>query len=252
MISKYENVAKQTGSMLFPQIGVESSPADLMAWSAAKHNREHFSSETGQVVMCVHRLSSVPSGGTLASVLSFFDIFTLREIAEGFKPYALSPVPNPKANPQRPSLWTILTGVRTVPHLGILTTFIGGNTDKAIVDRTWGLLSQTPSKKEEFYGPNFSFSEHIKVSNWLYGMLIHWAIGLSGFFLATIPPLRALVKKFVYAPGSGPDREDAKKDEIEYRAVATPDASNMGNQAFCRAWFNGSMYACESFMNLSS
>lgn len=56
MIKKYENVAKQTGSMLFPEIGIESSPADLLAWSMAKHNREQFSANTGEVVMCVHRL----------------------------------------------------------------------------------------------------------------------------------------------------------------------------------------------------
>lgn len=56
MIKTYEHAAKQTGSMLFPQIGVESSPADLLAWSAVKHNREQFSAKTGEVVMCIHHL----------------------------------------------------------------------------------------------------------------------------------------------------------------------------------------------------
>lgn len=192
------------------------------------------------------RNSSAPSGGTLASLLTFFDEFSLKEMAEGFKPYALSPVPNTQAKSQGQSIWTVLTGLRTVPNLGILTTFIGGNTDKAIVERTWGLFSQTPSKQQESYGPNFSFSEHMKARNWLYGILIHWAIGLSGFLFVTLPPLRRLVKKFVYSQGTGPDYEQAKKDEIEYRAVATPDAGqNVGKLAFCRAWFHGSMYACK-------
>lgn len=56
MIKKYEHTAKETGSMLFPQIGVESSPADLLAWSVAKHNREKLSAKTGEVVMCVYHL----------------------------------------------------------------------------------------------------------------------------------------------------------------------------------------------------
>lgn len=179
-------------------------------------------------------------------MLSFFDVYPLKEVAEGFKPYALSPVPNPKAKSQGQSIWTILTGLRTVPNLGMLTTFIGGNTDKAIVERTWGLFSQTPTKKDEFYGPNFSFSEHMKVRNWLYGIMIHWALGLSGFLFVALPPLRKLVKRFVYEQGTGPDYEQAKKDEIEYRAVGTPDAGNeAGKLAFCRAWFHGSMYACK-------
>lgn len=182
----------------------------------------------------------------MASVLTFFDTFSLKEIADGFKPYALSPVPNSRPKPQGQSIWTTLTGLRTVPNLGLLTTFIGGNSDKAIVDRTWGLFSQTPSKQDEFYGPNFSFSEHMKARNWLHGILIHWAIGLSGFLFVTLPPLRRVIKKFVYEQGAGPNYEQAKNDEIEYRAVATPDASeDVEKVAFCRAWFRGSMYACK-------
>lgn len=59
MIKKYESVAKQTGSMLFPEIGVESAPADIVAWSLAKHNRTQLDSKTGEVVMSVHKLKSV-------------------------------------------------------------------------------------------------------------------------------------------------------------------------------------------------
>lgn len=67
MIKKYENVAKQSGSMLFPEIGVESTPAELVAWSVAKHNRVHFGAKTGDVVMSVHRLKWVVPSSLLAS-----------------------------------------------------------------------------------------------------------------------------------------------------------------------------------------
>lgn len=57
MIKKYESTAKKSGSMLFPEIGVESAPAELLAWSLAKHNRVHFGgAKTGEVVMSVHKL----------------------------------------------------------------------------------------------------------------------------------------------------------------------------------------------------
>lgn len=56
MIKKYEETAKRSGSMLFPEIGVESAPADLVTCSLAKHNRTQFGAKTGEVVMSIHDL----------------------------------------------------------------------------------------------------------------------------------------------------------------------------------------------------
>lgn len=56
MIKKYETAAKESGSMLFPEIGIESSPADLIAWSVVKHNRTQLNAKTGEVVLSVHEL----------------------------------------------------------------------------------------------------------------------------------------------------------------------------------------------------
>lgn len=139
-----------------------------------------------------------------------------------------------------------LTGLRTVPNLGLQTSFLAADNDRGIVHRTWGLLQQIPSKKDEFYGPNFSFAEQLKARNWLFGVLAHWGVGLAGILLATLPPLRKLVRLFLYAQGEGPEAEAANKDEIEYRGVAKPDGGEgHGKVAFCRTWFNGSMYACK-------
>lgn len=56
MIAKYEHVAKATGAMMFPQIGIESAPPDLMTWSMAKVNREKLSARTGAVNVSIHQL----------------------------------------------------------------------------------------------------------------------------------------------------------------------------------------------------
>lgn len=53
MIKKYEHVAKESGSMLFPEIGIESAPADLVAWSLAKQNRLDLGAKTGETVLAV-------------------------------------------------------------------------------------------------------------------------------------------------------------------------------------------------------
>lgn len=182
----------------------------------------------------------------MATVLSFFDNFTLQEIGQSLKPFALSPVPNPKAAAKRGSIFTKLTGLRTVPNLGLLTTYVAGDSDRAIVQRTWGLFSQISSKKDESYGPNFDFGEYMKPRNWLSGLFLHLCIAVAGFLFVVLPQLRNLVKRFVYEQGQGPDTEQAKRDVVEYRGIATPDTdAAAGKQAYCRAWFNGSMYACK-------
>lgn len=63
-------------------------------------------------------LTSVPtsgaaSGGTLATVLSFFDMFSLKEIAAANNPYCISPVPNPAAASRS----------RPIARYGMLSTY---------------------------------------------------------------------------------------------------------------------------------
>lgn len=173
-------------------------------------------------------------------------MFSLKEIVASTKPFAISPVPNPKAASQSRPLAQKLTGTRYVPSLGLLTTFVAADSDRAIVERTWGLLSQNPARKDEFYGPDFRFSEHLRVRNWLYGLLVHLGFSIGSFLFVTVPPLRWLLKKLVYAQGQGPEAEQAKKGRIEYRAIGKPDGwKENGKAAFCKARFDGSMYDCE-------
>ncbi|KUJ11573.1 uncharacterized protein LY89DRAFT_654225 [Mollisia scopiformis] len=238
MIKKYDAVAKESGSMLFPQLGLESSPADLITWSLAKYNRMEFRAKTRDVVVSVHRLDSVPSGGTVSSLLSIFDVCSLEEVHTAMKPYALSPVPNPNQ-----ATAPIFPGTKTIPHLGRVTTFLSGAMDRAIVYRTWGLLSQIHSKQEESYGPDFSFEEYTKTGNWFSGRMVHYGTAMTALLLAKSSSMRKLVKRLVYKPGEGPSMEQAKDDIIEYRALATPDRPTEEVQAYCQATYHGSMYS---------
>jgi short subunit dehydrogenase-like uncharacterized protein len=51
MIKKYERTAKSTGSIMIPQIGLDSAPADMMTWVLVNMIREKFSSPTAEVVL---------------------------------------------------------------------------------------------------------------------------------------------------------------------------------------------------------
>jgi short subunit dehydrogenase-like uncharacterized protein len=56
MIKKYESTAKATGAIMFPQIGVESAPPDLLTWMLATLLRTNLSAPTGDVTVSVHKL----------------------------------------------------------------------------------------------------------------------------------------------------------------------------------------------------
>ncbi|ODA79647.1 hypothetical protein RJ55_05241 [Drechmeria coniospora] len=243
MINKYEKTAQKSGAIMFPQSGLESVPADICTWAMARFLRSKLDASTSDVVLSIHKLNSAPSGGTLASALGIFDHFSLQEMRESSKPYASSPVPHHEKPRPSTSILQAFLGVRNVPNLGLQTTSISSTIDIPIVERTWGLLSQIPSRRDQFYGPKFNWASYYKPRNWLHGILLHWGLALGSLIIATLPPVRALLKKFVYKPGEGTGKDALAKEEVEIRGVATPDtATPSGKQAYCRAWFHGSIY----------
>ncbi|EHK47972.1 hypothetical protein TRIATDRAFT_237331 [Trichoderma atroviride IMI 206040] len=243
MIKKYEHAAKESGAILIPQMGLESAPPDLCTWSLANKLRKELNAQTKDVVLSLHVFRAAPSGGTISTVLSVFDNLTLNELMESGKPFAHSPVPHP-AEPKRrqTSIWQKIFGIHTVPNLGTLTTGLTGTTDQGVIERSWGLLSEVPSRKDQFYGPNFHWEEYSKPRNWLEGILTHWLLTVAVLFLA-MAPIRAVARKFAPEPGTGPSKEDMDKEEVEWRGIANPDTELPANkQAFVRAWYHGSMY----------
>ncbi|CAP68754.1 uncharacterized protein PODANS_7_7230 [Podospora anserina S mat+] len=240
MIKKYEDTAKSTGAIMIPQIGIESAPPDLLTFALANTLKEELNAKTADVTVSIHNLKSAPSGGTLATALTISDHFPLPTLIASYKPYALSPVPNPTRAPQ-PGLLTRVTGLITIPHLGLLTSSIANGTDTALIHRTWGLLSTLPSRQSQSYGPKFSFREYMKPRNWLTGIAIHFGLMLFGLIIVT-GPLRRFLAGRVTQPGEGPEEDVASKDEIEYRGVATPDGDFGKKKAVGKAWFRGSTY----------
>lgn len=133
-----------------------------------------------------------------------------------------------------------------MPNLGTVTTAFTSSADQGLVERSWGLLSEIPSRKDEFYGPNFHWAECYRPRNWLYGVIVHWVIVIGIFLVATGKPVRTLFRNFVPAPGTGPSKDEMEKEEVEWRGIANPDTElPVDKQAFCRAWYYGSMYSCK-------
>lgn len=242
MIKKYEEAAKKSGAMMFPQIGLDSAPADVMTWNLAKTIRDELDAKTKDVTVSMHELNAGASGGTLTTALTVMDSYSIKELMASLAPFALSPVPQPYQ--PRQSVIGMLTGLYNVPGLGLQCTAPNERMDGSIVERSWGLLSVTPSRKNEAYGPKFSFREHMKAKNWLTGMAFHLTAFFVKIFVFGIPPMRRLVQRFVHQPGQGPDKEESRmKNSIEYRGVGNPDiGKETGKRAYCRAHFKGGIY----------
>ncbi|ATZ56235.1 hypothetical protein BCIN_13g00840 [Botrytis cinerea B05.10] len=236
MIKKYEGTAKASGAVLIPQCGIESALSDLITRCAVDAVREKLSAPTGEVIVSLHEIKAKPSGGTLATVFTLLEVFSLKQLKDAFTPYALSPIPGPKVRPSK-SLITKLTGIKVVPDLGILTTSLAGSTNLAIMHRSWGLSSE-----KRFYGPNFKVEEYMKARNYLTGIAIHFGLILGGLFLA-IPFFRHTARKYVYQPGDGAAKEETKSDRVELRAIAKPDNEQANPpRIFCREYYEGSIY----------
>ncbi|KAH7038104.1 saccharopine dehydrogenase [Microdochium trichocladiopsis] len=250
MITKYEATAKRSGACLISQNGVESAPSDVMAYVLAQTIKKELEADTGDVVVSVHTFKAKASGGTFATALNLFESYGLRQIGESHKPYALSPVKSSEPTP-RASIFSMLTGLYNIPVLGTVCTSIASRTNAAIVFRSWGLAKSEPALSKQYYGPKFTYREFMRPKSKLHGVIMHYGIIYAGLLLAFVPPFRALLRRFYYQPGQGPERESTHKDQIELRGVATPDFSAWERQppagkarqlAYARGNWNGSMY----------
>ncbi|EKV16039.1 Saccharopine dehydrogenase / Homospermidine synthase [Penicillium digitatum] len=233
IIDKYHDTAKANGAIMIPCTGVESAPADLLAWSLVKRVREDLSSSTRQINSTIKEIkSSGPSGGTLNTVLTIFDGFSMSELSKTMTPFSLAASPPPKNIPGESILEKVF-GVRSIPDLGTVTTSLSGVCDMSIVHRSSSLMP-------ELYGQKFFFRQFMSVRNVMIGVAFHVGF-LVVVSLLALPPVRWLVQKFVFAPGTGPRREDSANDFLEYHAIATTESASP-QRVFGKITYHGGMY----------
>ncbi|KAA8648146.1 uncharacterized protein ATNIH1004_004029 [Aspergillus tanneri] len=220
---------------IIPSVGFESVPADILSWILVKRVREEFSCHTREITCAIDELkSSGASGGTLSTILSIFDSLSISDMFKSIHPFAIA-ASAPKSIPSEPFINTLL-GVRSVRDMGVLTTAPITIADRLIVHRSSTLMP-------EFYGPQFYFREFIRVRNVFIGVALHIAF-VIGLLLLTLPPVRFLLRRIIYTPGSGPRREDSTTEWFRYRAVATVDqTSQTPKRVLGILKYQGSLYA---------
>jgi short subunit dehydrogenase-like uncharacterized protein len=232
MIAKYDALAKQNKSIVIPECGLDSVPADMMAYVLAREVRKRYNAACERVIMTLYNMKSGISGGTSLTMLELFNNYSLGHLAKSMHPYSLSPVKSSNsAGSPAGSFPHNLFGLLSVPELGgTQTVGLMASVDECITHRSWGLYSQTAQESNDpslSYGPRFRFNEYMRASGILSGFLIKLGLATVGLLLA-LPPTRwvlaPLVKKFVIqAPGQGPSKESMKNDFLSYRGVGTAE-----------------------------
>jgi short subunit dehydrogenase-like uncharacterized protein len=232
MITKYDALAKQNNSIIIPECGLDSVPADIMAYVLAREVRKRHNVACERVIMTLYDAKTGVSGGTSLTMLELFNNYSLGHLAKSMHPYSLSPVKadNSVASPTGSFLYRIF-GMLSVPELGgVQTTGLMASVDECITHRSWGLYFQTAESSNDpslSYGPRFRFNEYMRASGLFSGLLIKLALGSIGFLLA-LPPTRwilaPLIKNFVIqSPGQGPSKDSMKNDFMSYRGVGVAE-----------------------------
>jgi short subunit dehydrogenase-like uncharacterized protein len=218
-----------------PQCGIDSIPSDILAYLCAKTAREKLNVGLRDCVNSLQQAVGRLSGGTSHTVIGLVEAYPLSFINASLKPGALCPVEPPKTKPSTVGLGSAVLGSRRVLDLGTLTDSPQAFSDVGIVYRSWGLFDSGA-----FYGPAFTFTEYLRVSNGLVGACVHYMLGFVLIGLC-IPPVRSMLKCLAYKPGTGPDREESAKNILSYKAVATADEPE-GRRCYATYHYEGSVY----------
>ncbi|GAB1201460.1 hypothetical protein APSETT445_000034 [Aspergillus pseudonomiae] len=226
-------------TQMIPCCGFDCVPSDLSTWAAANYIRRHFGTKTGRVDVCIHSVQGGISGGTLASVLQAFELNSPRHLYKAHAPYALSPKrPSPTVPIKRTSIWTKVFGLLRIKQLGWMAYQPQGPVDRAIVHRSWGLLEPTAVS----YGHNFDFHAWFKIWGPVVAILWHFG-GLILAPLILLRPIRKLLPKLWYEPGSGAGQGKIENNWFEYRCVAEADtATKLKPKALVRMRYESDPY----------
>ncbi|KAE8404932.1 hypothetical protein BDV37DRAFT_103758 [Aspergillus pseudonomiae] len=239
MIQQHDTIARENGSIMIPCCGFDCVPSDLSTWAAANYIRRHFGTKTGRVDVCIHSVQGGISGGTLASVLQAFELNSPRHLYKAHAPYALSPKrPSPTVPIKRTSIWTKVFGLLWIKQLGWMAYQPQGPVDRAIVHRSWGLLEPTTVS----YGHNFDFHAWFKIWGPVVAILWHFG-GVILAPLILLRPIRKLLPKLWYEPGSGAGQGKIENNWFEYRCVAEADtATKLKSKALVRMRYESDPY----------
>lgn len=213
-IEQFHERAKQTGARIVHCCGFDSIPSDIGCWMLHQHLVEHHGRRLGEAHLRVLKLSGGFSGGTVDSMVSFFEAAkdpAVRRAAGD--PYVLYPQGVARGQDRGDQMKPLVdehTGRWTAP-------FIMASINTRLVRRTNALLDFA-------YGEGFRYDEATDMGSGLRGAARAYglSLGLGGFAGAmSIGPARRLLQKTLLpAPGEGPSQQARDRGSFRIAIVA--------------------------------
>ena len=227
MVAKYDELAKKNSTIIIPECGLDSVPADIMAYVLAREVRKRYNAACERAIMTLYDFKSGISGGTSLTMLELFKKYPLSHLGKSMHPYSLSPIKADSvvASPTGGFPYNLF-GLQTIPELGgIKTTGLMAAVDECIAHRSWGLYQSSGDETLQ-YGPKFRFNEYARAPNFFFGLAQKVVLASVAVVLA-IPVTRwiaePLFKLIIPSPGQGPAKESMKEDFMHYRGVGSTE-----------------------------
>ncbi|CAI7601974.1 unnamed protein product [Penicillium glandicola] len=210
VIQRYDEIARQSGSILMPGLST-STPSDIMAWLIANKMQEAFSTGTAEIITSGKLDIKAMSAGSLNTVLDTFETY-----GSGWYLYGDSSILSPRLqrNPQKAPWIARFFGYRRTQELGSLTTSFTGPGNQAVVYRS-------VSQKPDLYGPDFHFEEYLPANGVPSAVFVHF-LTKAFLLLLSIPFIRWLLRRLATRMDSAPDLNQLRHVErAEFRAVGS-------------------------------
>jgi len=200
VIERHHAQAAGDGTRIIPFCGFDSVPSDLGALLVVEHLRSHGTA-CAQVVSAF-RLRGGLNGGTAATAVQLFESGQARRSAH---PFLLNGPGRPRLSREEFLRERDTAGAHWSGDLGRwLAPFFMAMVNTRVVRRSAMLSAQEGAP----YGARFSYREFMAAKSRTQATVL--ALGIGGAQLALASPLRALIKRMLPAPGTGPS-EDVRK-----------------------------------------
>lgn len=220
MIDAHDERARTTGARLVHCCGFDSIPSDLGVWALQQEMIARTGAPAPSVTTYVRRLKGGMSGGTVASILAFFDAASDREVVRRIAaPYSLNPDPSyrgPDGRDPRGISYDRRAGALTLP-------FLMAPTNTRIVRRSHALAGFP-------WGHDFRYTEVATSPLSLSGAARAAVItgGMGALLLAgSRPALRRLLARRLPKPGEGPSAAEREQGAFELELVGERDGHTL-------------------------
>jgi short subunit dehydrogenase-like uncharacterized protein len=205
MIAEHDETARASGARIVHCCGFDSIPSDLGTWFAQEQLQVHHGVYARRVRGRVGRTRGTASGGTVASLLGVVeeasrDATLRRELRDKYLLYPPGEVPGPKVSDQTGPRYDACFERWTAPFVMALINERVVRRSNALLDFPWGR--------------DFDYDESMLCGSRAEALTVSLAMG-AGLLTVGTAPGRALARKFLPAPGEGPDREAREKGFFE-------------------------------------